>query len=295
MITSVDAYEAELKAAATVVLVRDAPAGGLEVLMVKRSEDSSFMGGVYVFPGGGLDEADSAPWVTTRAVGRAEEEASTILGLAEGGLAYWVSAVRELFEESGILLATDREGRLVELIGETAERFTAHRDALNAREWTFAEMIEAEDLVLGVDLIHYAAHWVTPVGGPKRFDTRFFVGEAPESQEAIHDAVETVAIEWVTPANALKRHREGEIEMVMPTIRTLHFIEGFSGAAELTAHVVAMTEIPRIEPRMVKTATGTQLVVPGDEHYDSPEIVDDTREFKGAARRRAVKENPPSG
>ena len=282
--------------ASTVILVRDALSGGLEVLMVERSERSSFMGGAYVFPGGGVDEADSDPRLGARCTGLSDEEASRRLSLAEGGLAYWVSAVRELFEESGILLATDAGGSPIALTGETTERFAAHRDALNARRWSFAEMVAAEGLVLDLSEIFYVAHWVTPVVSPTRFDTRFFVAVAPDDQEAIHDAGETVAVEWVTPPDALRRHRDGEIDMVMPTIRTLRFVQGFATAEVLLAHVASMAEVPRIEPRMARTAEGPRLLVPGDEGYDTAldEAVDGSA-FTGAARRRALEENWPSG
>jgi len=286
---------AEAKPAATLLLVRDAPSG-LEVLVVKRSEHSSFMGGVYVFPGGGVDPQDSSPELAAACVGRSDAEASAVLGLVAGGLAYWISAVRELFEESGILLAHRSDGVPVSLAGERAAHFGAHRAALNARTSSFVEMVLAEGLVLDVGAIAYNAHWITPTTAAKRFDTYFFVARAPEDQVAAHDEGETVAVEWVTPADALERHRAGEIEMVLPTIRNLAFIGSFATTDELLAAAVALRDIPAILPRMVDTEEGPILLVPGDPGYDElPGAEDDPRRFPTAARRRAVMENPPSG
>lgn len=285
---------ATLRPAATLLLVRDG-AEGLEVLMVKRSERSSFMGGVYVFPGGVVDAADSSPALLERCTGRSEAEARAQLGVPEDALCYWVAAIRELFEESGVLLARHRDGSPLGLSdGDNSARQSA-RLALNSGELSFADWIEREDLILDLGALHYNAHWITPTTAGKRFDTYFFVARAPDDQIAVHDDGETVAVVWTTPEDAFARHRAGEIDMVLPTLRNLQFIAGAGTAAELCDRASALTAIPSILPRMVESPEGPVLLVPGDVGYeDLPGAPDDPRRFPEAARRRALWENPPT-
>src|SRR5574341_465440 len=182
--------------AATMTLVRDAPRG-LEVLMLQRSLSLAFMPGVHVFPGGALDAADDSPALRALCVGLDDAAASRMLGLERGGLAYWIAAIREAFEEAGILLAYDARGRIVPLNGTAAERYRAHRRALDAGHRDFTEFVLSEGLRLAVDRLRYFGHWITPVNSPRRYDTRFFLAIAPENQEAWHDERETIAHVWM--------------------------------------------------------------------------------------------------
>ena len=168
--------------------------------------------------------------------GRSDAEASTLLGVASGGLAYWVAVVRETFEEAGLLLA-DRVGGPDLLAGDPEEeaRFAAARAAVNAGTLRFLDLCREERLQLGVGDIHYFAHWITPRGAPRRYDTRFFVAAAPPGQIAAHDAGETIAEVWISPHDALERHRAGEIEIIFPTIRNLQAIGRFATSSELLA------------------------------------------------------------
>lgn len=257
-----------LRPAATVMLVRDSDLGP-EVLMVRRNLNSDFVGGAYVFPGGGLDAADGASGLEARAAGRTDAEASALLGIDAGGLAYWVAVLRECFEEAGVLLATDAEGQMLSLAApEDAARFGEHRRALNASEVSFDSIIEAEDLHLAVGSVHYFAHWITPEGSPRRYDTRFFVARAPEDQVPAHDAAETIADLWIRPADALERHRRGEIELIFPTIRNLQAISRFTTCAELLEAAASAGEIPAILPRITATERGVRILLPGDAGYD---------------------------
>ena len=228
----------EIRPAATVMLVRDAPAlsGGtaLEVLMVRRNLRSDFVGGAYVFPGGAVDLLDGGAEAEALSAGRSDAEASALLGVGSGGLAYWVAVVRETFEEAGLLLAR-REGGPDLLAGDPEEeaRFAAARAAVNAGTRRFLDLCRDERLQLGVGDIHYFAHWITPRGAPRRYDTRFFVAAAPPGQIAAHDAGETIAEVWISPHDALARHRAGEIEIIFPTIRNLQAIGRFATSAEL--------------------------------------------------------------
>jgi 8-oxo-dGTP pyrophosphatase MutT (NUDIX family) len=264
-----------LRPAATVMLVRDghpdldAP---LEVLMVRRNLRSDFVGGAYVFPGGGVDLADGGPEAEAACVGRSDAEASALLGLAAGGLAYWVAVLRECFEEAGVLLAYAegrQDGALLSLSGAgPSARFVEHRQALNAGNRSFLEICRRERLHLAVDQVHYFAHWITPQGAPRRYDTRFFVAAAPPDQTSAHDAGETIADEWVRPAEALRRHRDGEIELIFPTICNLQAIGRFATADELLAAAAAAGRPPVVEPRVVVDGNGVRILLPGDPGYD---------------------------
>ena len=215
------------------MLVRDGAhgTGPLEVLMLRRSLDSAFMAGAYVFPGGALDPADGDPGMAELCDGRTDADASAVLRIDAGGLAYWVAAVRECFEEAGLLLAVDVAGELVSMADKvTAARFNDHRHALEKGERTLAEICRAESLRLPTDRMHYCSHWITPAGNPRRFDTRFFVAAAPSAQVPLHDESETIANEWMRPADALAR-----FTFIRPTKFSLEAIAPYATTAELLA------------------------------------------------------------
>ena len=266
-----------VRPAATVMLVRDAEGAGhdqpqLEVLMVRRNLKSDFVGGAYVFPGGSVDAADGGREAESACVGRTDAEASALLGVPSGGLAYWVAVVRETFEEAGLLLA-DRPGGPRLLGGDPVEeaRLAAARVELNAGKRRFLDVCAEEGLRLAVGHIHYFAHWITPRGAPRRFDTRFFVAAAPPGQVAAHSAGETIAETWITPQAALAGHRAGEIEIIFPTIRNLQAISRFSTSGQLlAAAAAASSSVPVIEPRVVADGNGVRIVLPGDEGFDGP-------------------------
>ena len=120
-------------------------------------------------------------------------------------------------------------------------RFDAHRRALNAGERSLLDVLAAEDLTLALRDVHYFAHWITPEGEPKRFDTRFFLARAPEGQAYAHDDGELIGSEWVRPADALRRHRAGDFAMIGPTIVSLQDIGRFATCDELFEHGLAVT------------------------------------------------------
>jgi 8-oxo-dGTP pyrophosphatase MutT (NUDIX family) len=260
-----------MRPAATVLLVRDGDGSTapLEVLMVRRNPRSVFVGGAYVFPGGAVDPADAGPDAEDCSTGRTDAAASQILGVSAGGLAYWVAALRECFEEAGLLLAYRPDGTLLTLDDPaTSTRFSAHRADVNAGRRRFVDVCRSEGLHLAADRVHYFAHWITPDGAPRRYDTRFFVAVAPSGQTAAHDAAETVADEWVRPADALERHRAGEIEMMVPTVRSLQDIGRFRTAGELIAAAAAVGAGPTVEPRVIIEGRGARITLPGDPGYD---------------------------
>ena len=262
------------------MLVRDAAtqSGGsaLEVLMVRRNLRSDFVGGAYVFPGGAVDPLDGGAEAEALCAGRSHAEASALLGVGTGGLAYWVAVVRETFEEAGLLLAR-REGGPHLLAGDPDEeaRFAAARTEVNAGRLRFLDLCREERLRLSVGDVHYFAHWITPRGAPRRYDTRFFVAAAPPGQIAAHSAGETIAEVWITPDDALARHRAGQIEIIFPTIRCLQAIGRFASSAELLqAAERASSAVPTIEPRVVPDGNGMRIVLPGDPGYEQAPVPD---------------------
>jgi 8-oxo-dGTP pyrophosphatase MutT (NUDIX family) len=279
--------EVVIRPAATVMLVRDAAnpeSGGsaLEVLMVRRNLQSDFVGGAYVFPGGAVDPLDGGPEAEALSQGRADVEASILLGIESGGLAYWVAALRETFEEAGLLLATRPAGPPL-LAGDEEEeaRFVAERALVNKGSRRFLDLCRDEKLQLLVGDVHYFAHWITPRGAPRRYDTRFFVAAAPLGQQAAHDAGETIADTWISPRRALEGHRKGVFELIFPTIRNLQAISRFATSAELLeAAEKASRSVPTIEPRVIAdgdgVGNGVRIVLPGDEGYDDVPAGDDS-------------------
>ena len=206
--------------AATLILMRDG-ASGPEVLMLQRTQSAVFLGGAYVFPGGSLDQADADPRILKRIRGEAKVPPAP----------YWVAAVRECFEEAGILLLFRKDD------------LPLNADSLmHYRKRPFVELLEREDLYLPAHDMAYYGHWITAPGRPRRFDTRFFLAVAPEGQAGSHDAVETVHDVWITPREALERGARNEIELVPATQHTLSDLKSFKSAREAFDAVRARPE-----------------------------------------------------
>ena len=256
--------------AATVMLVRDHE-GHLEVFMLRRHLNSAFLGGAYVFPGGAVDDHDRHEDLEVVCRGRTDAVASELLGLdpPEGGLAFWVAGIREAFEEAGVLLAYGADGRIVDWTDpDVAARFEAHRKSVDAGERRFVDICVDEGLQLAVDTMHYFSHWITPVGPPRRFDTRFFVAKAPEGHTYLHDERETIDNQWVRPNDAVAQQERGEVDMIFPTLRTLSDIGRFDTTDELLAAAAAIEDVPTMLPRAVSDHEGVRILLPGDPGYD---------------------------
>ena len=202
--------------------------------MLRRHPEAVFAADAWVFPGGRVDEADAA---TRIGAGPSDAEASAALGVPSGGLAFWVAAARECFEEAGVLLARHTDtGAWLETTHEwSGARLARHRREVHSGAKTLAAVLEEEGLELDLSGVHYVSHWITPPhrGTARRFDTRFFVAEVPPSQIVSHDAAETVESIWTTPADALARGAEGEIVLLVPTIANLKALAGVSSVAEI--------------------------------------------------------------
>lgn len=201
--------------AATLILLRDS-AGGVEVLMVRRAQLAEFAGGAYVFPGGALDHEDQDEVLARLCSGLDDASASARLGMPQGGLGYWTAAVRESYEEVGVLMAYDTAGRLVTIGEHNESHYDAARRAIAAGTVPLQEFVRAENLTLAADQLHYFSHWITQAGRPRRYDTRFFIARAPAEQRPSHDGSELVDHLWIAPAEALARNRRGEFNLLSP-------------------------------------------------------------------------------
>ncbi len=253
--------------AATLILVRDANAG-MEVLMIRRTQAAAFVGGAHVFPGGGVDAADSSSQLAACCAGLDDVEASRLLGVAQGGLAYWTAAMRECFEEAGLLLAHESGGEYADLNDpRRGAVFSRWRESVRAGRATLADLCREHDLRLAAGRMAYFSHWITQPGHSRRYDTRFFVAEAPRLQTPSNDNSETTEHLWVRPAEALERHRRGELQLVFPTIKTLESIARFDRAAALMQFARSPRAMPAMAPRTASTREGRKLLVPGDYAY----------------------------
>lgn len=253
--------------AATLILAREG-AQGIEVFLLRRSEEAAFGGGAYVFPGGGLDASDQDRAWAAHCTGIDDATASHMLKLGHGGLAYWIAAVRECFEEAGLLLAYDGSGCMLALDDpDTVREFSALREQLIAGRIGFAALCRERGLRLALDHLAYFSHWITQQGRPRRYDTRFFVAVAPAAQTPSHDRGETVGDIWIRPADALERHRGGEIHLMFPTIKTLESLARFADTAAVMEHARTARTMPQMTPRAAAGRDGPRLLVPGDHAY----------------------------
>ena len=222
------------------------------------------MGGAHVFPGGRVDEADALVdarrWcdgvdaAVSRLRGRTEEEA----------IAFHVAAVRELFEEAGVLLARDVAGEAIAIDNTNETAYAEYRRALLHDGLTLQQLAEREGLRLALDALALFGHWVTPSVETRRFDTHFFFAVAPARQRAVHDEHEATHGTWMTPDEALARCRSGEITLPPPTWTTLRWLARCATVEDAWRWAQAQS-VPRVQPCFVERGDGTRIVMlPGD-------------------------------
>ena len=248
--------------AATVLLVRDGEAG-LEVFLVERHHQIDFAGGATVFPGGKVHRDDFDPLLRARCRGAD--------GLDADALALRVAAIRESFEECGILLARAASGA-GELIAAArlADLWKRHRREMKDHRVALRALAEEEGLELACDLLVPFAHWITPEGMPKRFDTHFFLVPGPPEQVAAHDGHELVAGRWLTPMQALADADAGRRTIIFPTRMNLAKL----GRSRTVANAIAAARASRIVavlPRVERGPKGAVLHIPPEAGYDVSE------------------------
>jgi 8-oxo-dGTP pyrophosphatase MutT (NUDIX family) len=191
-----------------------------------------------------VDAADSS--AASCCVALNDSLASERLGIARGGIAFWNTVIREAFEEAGVLLGY-RGDRVVDLSDPaTRDRFADHRAAIHNGTLSIVELCRREELRLATDRVHYFSHWITPVGPPRRYDTRFFLAHMPANQEPAHHEGELEDGLWIRPADALAHQEAGRWTMIFPTLTTLRSLARYGDVRSLVADVVARRHLPEI-------------------------------------------------
>ena len=257
--------------AATTLIVRDGDTG-LEVLMVRRSLQASFMPGAYVFPGGAVDAADAShdhPSLCDESAQALARRVGAVTEVGDQALAFAVAALRECFEECGLWLgAPDHHA-------PADGGFEALRARLHAGE-SLATLVAASGTRLITSGLQPWSRWVTPVGLPKRFDTLFFVARTPVGQVPEVDAGETTTLAWVNPPAALEMREKGEFPMEFATVSTVESLRPFATTQALLDHAAAQTRLPAIHPRMKVDAEGRVrgVVLPGQPGYEQAHHAD---------------------
>jgi 8-oxo-dGTP pyrophosphatase MutT (NUDIX family) len=245
-----------IRPAATILLLRDEPE--FEVLMVKRHHQIDFASGALVFPGGKTHAGDHDPAWADHAIGWASE--------APDQQALRVAAVREVYEEAGILIA--RDGLGASFPGD--ERAHDARDAIAKDERAFIDLVRELDVSIDLTALVVFARWITPPLTPKRFDTWFYAARADSEQLAICDGWETVDAEWIAPAEALRLAEAGERKVIFPTRMNLQLLAESKSAAEAMERA-ASRKLVTVEPKITQRPGGSVLVIPPDAGYGAVE------------------------
>lgn len=274
----------DIRPAATLVLTRDTQ-NGVEVLLLQRTWDAVFLPGYFVFPGGAVDQQE----IEARAhiVGSDDAEISQTMSLDEGGADYMLAAVRECFEEAGILVAVDENGQTI----GSDHAVHGDREAVFRGELSLADLCQRHGLTIPLDRLAYLSHWTTPPGPPRRFDTRFFVTTAPAGQLASHDGTETIDHLWINPTQALEDHRSGRRLLGLPTLRTLRVLDDFETTEALMryAHANAPEAYPSQPWPALKKGKAITLE-PGAPAYDEATQLDP--EGEGSTRAEIIPGQP---
>lgn len=257
--------------AATVILVRENEAGPFEVFLMRRHQEQTFMGSAFVYPGGRVDKADRDPELAVFSRGLSAEEAGPALNepdlAEETALGLFFAAVRETFEESGVLLAVPARGGRIDFSGPgAAVRFARYRRDLHEQKVTLLELAQKEDVLYALDRLTPYAHWITPPIESKRFDTRFLLARMPRGQSPVHDSIEMTESLWITPAEALERQAAGRLLLMPPTFKTMLELAAYSSADQLFA-AAASRRVQTIQPDPFKQGDSFGLKLPHDPEY----------------------------
>lgn len=246
---------------ATVVVVRKSDPYP-ELLMIKRRAGDAF-GERYAFPGGVVDHDESN--AQGRIEGRTADEANAILGVSADALDFYSAAIRELFEESGILLARTDDAQWAMVTPE----LQALRVEVDKGRLAWSTFLADHKLRLACDALHYFAHWETPLVSPKRWSTRFFLAELPGGQEPQHDDSEVTDIRWLSAAEALAAERERQLKLPFPTRRILRNLAAIKSVEELFewADARAEQEIIKLRPVRITREGKSMWAIRGDEGY----------------------------
>ena len=247
--------------ASTILLLRDAAAKKeVEVFMMVRHYEIDFNSGALVFPGGSVDKGDKEIIASPDLYSGGE-------GLSEADRGFRIAAIRETFEESGILLARSRGSNTPVDAKRAGEIADAHRVALNEHKVSFLNILADNNLQLALDTLVPYAHWITPEGMPKRFDTWFFLAAAPPDQLGAHDGRESTDSIWLSAREAVEGGESGRFKLPFPTTRNLIRLAKQPSVSAALDHAKGMS-IVTVMPVMTKTESGRQLRIPREAGYD---------------------------
>jgi 8-oxo-dGTP pyrophosphatase MutT (NUDIX family) len=220
--------------AASVILLREADRQEFEVFLTKRPDGMPFLGGMYCYPGGVVTKDDVSDRMLRRCTGLTGEQARKIVGAHFSGrqaIGFWAAAIRELFEEVGVLLAATPSGTRYSTDESQNHRLVEKHKALLENSLSFVELLEGEDLYCDLAGLGHFCHWQTPAREARRFDTRFFVAALPEDQIPLATSYEVAHSLWLTPEAAMQRHERGELPMIFPTFAALRTLADFQTLA----------------------------------------------------------------
>ena len=247
--------------ASTILLLRDAAAQKeIEVFMMVRHYEIDFNSGALVFPGGSVDKGDKEIIATPQLYSGGE-------GLDEATLAFRIAAIRETFEESGILLARPKGSHALVDARRASEIEAAHRAELCEGKVGFLKVLSDNGMLLALDELLPYAHWITPEGMPKRFDTWFFLAAAPPEQLGAHDGKESTDSIWVSPREALEGGESGRFKLPFPTTRNLIKL-GKQGSVESALADARASDVVTVMPVVTRDGEKRQLRIPLEAGYD---------------------------
>jgi 8-oxo-dGTP pyrophosphatase MutT (NUDIX family) len=261
--------------AATVILLRENGRQPFEFFLMRRHRNQSFMGGAFVFPGGALDAADCDPglekYVKNGSAQKIVARLNEHLTQKETSLGLFFAAVRETFEEAGVLLA--------DLLPDQnlAQRCTSYRKALHSGSLSLKALADSENIFFALDDLMPYSRWITPEIEGKRFDTRFFVARMPKHQKSEHDHVELVDSLWITPEEALKKQVDHEILLMPPTLKTIEELASYDSIDALYLSLSGRKILP-ILPQAFETESGFGVKLPHDPEYTIEEYKQPHRE-----------------
>jgi 8-oxo-dGTP pyrophosphatase MutT (NUDIX family) len=245
------------------MLLRDSIVEGaskLEVFMVRRVVQSEFMPDIYVFPGGSVSADDRLAERTEGVYEPVTPSLADPEGRTHLGSGVRAAAIRELFEEANVLLA-HRAGTILAIDEESVERFANYRQAFNNRKGSLVELAQTEHLTLATNSLAYFAHWITPDGMPKRFDTHFFLATAPAEQEALYDNLETSDGVWIHPQDAIMQSQQEQFPIAFPTLSQLRDLTPFHKVEE-ALQAAATRYVPTHAPILTQKDGTTHVSLP---------------------------------
>jgi len=257
-----------LTPSSSLMIVRDSDIG-VQVFMMKRSLRSSF-GGIWVFPGGILEDQDQDIAKKNYCNGIDEKKAKAILNYDQESLTYWIASLRETFEETGALIANRDNNSFFTPTEDEAINLERLRSDLNNGKISFISILKQLKLKIALERLIYISHWITPDVETKRYTTRFFLTSLNEEVTMTHDDIEGTDSKWIGINEALEAHKAGRISLIMPTIKNLESISSYKNTQELISakNAIKAKDIPAIEPKFFKENGQWKGLLPGEYGYE---------------------------